>query len=120
MDPLRLSKLFAGLVKRAGIADGHLHILRHTFASNLLALNVHPKVASEMLGHSSTAITLGIYSHTRPSLQRDAARQLYGVLCCVLGFQERAADRGGLTLMLSDCCQNAWCKSAEDLRGIKQ
>src|SRR5262249_1088011 len=32
------------------------------------------KVASEMLGHSTIAITLDLYSHVTPTLQRDAAR----------------------------------------------
>jgi integrase len=34
---------------------------------------VHPKIASEMLGHSSIAITLDTYSHVIPGLADVAA-----------------------------------------------
>jgi hypothetical protein len=33
---------------------------------------VHPKVVSEMLGHASVSITLDLYSHVLPDMQRDA------------------------------------------------
>ena len=49
------------------------HDLRHTAATLLLLKGVHPKKVSEMLGHSSVAITLSIYSHVLPSMHRDAA-----------------------------------------------
>ena len=39
----------------------------------MLSRGVHPKVASEMLGHSTVAITLDLYSHVTPTIQRDAA-----------------------------------------------
>jgi integrase len=39
------------------------HDLRHTCATLLLTKGVHPKIVSEMLGHSSVSITLDIYSH---------------------------------------------------------
>ena len=34
---------------------------------------VHPKVASERLGHSKVGITLDLYSHVIPGMQEDAA-----------------------------------------------
>jgi hypothetical protein len=34
---------------------------------------VHPKVASERLGHSKVGITLDLYSHVLPNMQIDAA-----------------------------------------------
>jgi hypothetical protein len=42
----------------------------------LLEQGVHPKVVSEMLGHASVAITLDIYSHVSPDLQRQAVTGL--------------------------------------------
>ena len=39
------------------------HDLRHTAASLLLGRDVNPKKVSEMLGHSTVAITLDTYSH---------------------------------------------------------
>ena len=35
--------------------------------------NIHPKIASEMLGHSSVDITLDIDSHGLPNMQDQAA-----------------------------------------------
>jgi hypothetical protein len=39
----------------------------------MLANGVHPKVASERLGHSKVGITLDLYSHVIPGMQEDAA-----------------------------------------------
>ena len=50
--------------------------MRHTSATLMLAAGEHPKVASERLGHSQVGITLNIYSHAVPSLQREAATRL--------------------------------------------
>ncbi len=52
------------------------HDLRHTCATLLLGQGVHPKVVSEMLGHSTIAITLDTYSHVLPSMQDDAVQRL--------------------------------------------
>ncbi len=57
-----------------------LHTLRHTCASLLLAQGVHPKVVQEMLGHSTVAITMDLYSHVTPSLQTEAAQRLDAIL----------------------------------------
>jgi len=53
---------------------------RHTAATLLLAGRVNPKVVSEMLGHSTVAITLDIYSHVLPDMQQDAAATLEQLL----------------------------------------
>ena len=49
------------------------HDLRHTHPTLLLASGVHPKIASERLGHSKVGITLDLYSHVLPDMQADAA-----------------------------------------------
>ena len=38
----------------------------------MLASGVHPKIASERLGHSKVGITLDRYSHVLPNMQADA------------------------------------------------
>ena len=35
---------------------------------------MHPKVASEILGHATVAITLDLYSHVTESMQTEAAK----------------------------------------------
>lgn len=42
----------------------------------MLSNGVHPKVASERLGHSGVGITLDLYSHVLPGLQEDAAARV--------------------------------------------
>lgn len=42
------------------------HQLRHTFATNLLHADVHPKVAQYLLGHSSISVTFDTYTHHDP------------------------------------------------------
>jgi len=56
------------------------HDLRHTYATLLLTKGVHPKIVSEMLGRSSIAITLDIYSHVIPGLGDAAAVAMEDVL----------------------------------------
>jgi integrase len=53
-----------------------VHDLRHTCATLLLQRNVHPKLVQEMLGHSTIAITLDLYSHVIPALHGEVANQM--------------------------------------------
>jgi integrase len=68
------------LLRRAGLPDIRFHDLRHTCATLLLTRGVHPKIVSEMLGHSSIAITLDTYSHVIPGLGEVAASAMEDVL----------------------------------------
>ena len=63
---------FQPLLEKAGLPRIRLHDLRHTAATLLLLQGVHVKVVSEMLGHASIAITLDLYSHVLPDMQREA------------------------------------------------
>lgn len=45
-----------------------------------LEQGVHPKVVQERLGHASIAVTMDLYSHVMPTVQKDAAAQLEKVL----------------------------------------
>jgi integrase len=53
-----------------------LHDLRHAHATHMLSSGVHPKVASERLGHSKVGITMDLYSHVMPGMQEDAAARV--------------------------------------------
>jgi integrase len=64
---------FKPLLKEAGLPDIRFHDLRHTCATLLFTRGVHPKIVSEMLGHSSVSITLDVYSHVIPGLGDAAA-----------------------------------------------
>lgn len=56
------------------------HDLRHAHATHMLANGVHPKVASERLGHSRIGITLDLYSHVLPGMDADAAERVDAAL----------------------------------------
>jgi integrase len=60
--------------------DVRFHDLRHTCATLLLTKGVHPKIVSEMLGHSSVSITLDTYSHVIPGLGEVAAMAMEDAL----------------------------------------
>ena len=67
---------FRPLLERAGLPRIRFHDLRHSAATLLLQQGVHPKVVQERLGHSTISVTMDIYSHVMPTLQREAAQQL--------------------------------------------
>ena len=55
------------------ISERHVLSLRHTHATLLMKHSVHPKVASERLGHADITLTLQTYSHVLPQMQQQAA-----------------------------------------------
>lgn len=57
-----------------------LHGLRHTHATLLMQLGESPKVVQERLGHASISITMDLYSHVAPSMQRAAADRFAALL----------------------------------------
>jgi len=68
------------ILKEAGLPQIRLYDLRHTAATLALSAEVPVKVVSEMLGHSSVALTLDVYSHVLPHMQEDAARRMAALL----------------------------------------
>ena len=79
-SPSRVRWAFQRVLKSAGLPRIRFHDLRHTAATLLLGRGVHPKIVSEMLGHSTIAITLDLYSHVTPTMQREAAAVLDTVM----------------------------------------
>jgi integrase len=69
---------FKPLLKRAGLASQGFtfHSLRHTCATLLLARNIHPRIAQEMLGHATISQTMDTYSHVMPGMGDVAATAL--------------------------------------------
>ena len=71
---------FKKLLKQAELPDIRFHDLRHSAATLLFSLNIHPKVVQEMLGHSQISITMDIYGHVLPTMQEEAVSKLNDVL----------------------------------------
>ncbi len=71
-----LTRALDGLLRRAALPDVRFHDLRHSAATDWLKNGMHPKVASERLGHASVGITLDLYSHVTPTMQREAVEEI--------------------------------------------
>jgi integrase len=76
MQPRSLTRAWQQALGKTNLPLIRFHDLRHAHATHLLANGVHPKVASERLGHSKVGITLDLYSHVLPGMQEDAAARV--------------------------------------------
>lgn len=90
LQPRSLTHEWTRLLKDCDLPRIRFHDLRHAHATHLLSSGVHPKIASERLGHSKVGITLDLYSHVLPGMQADAAAVVDGVL---LAAQEKLAAK---------------------------
>jgi integrase len=82
-EPLQPNTLTIGWqreIAKTGLPRLTYHALRHSHATALLASGIHPKIASERLGHSKIGITLDLYSHVMPGMQEDAVAKLDAAL----------------------------------------
>lgn len=80
MEPRNVIRDFKGVLGKAGLPDIRFHDLRHTAATLMLQEGIHPKLVQERLGHSSISITLDTYSHVLPTMHKEAAIALDGLL----------------------------------------
>jgi len=58
-----------------------------------LALGIHPKLVSEMPGHSQIGITLDLYSHVTATMQQEAVRAFEGLFGSQVGSREGATEQ---------------------------
>lgn len=70
--PATFTSSWRMLADRAKV-DIRFHDLRHSHATQLLKQGIHPKVVSERLGHSTIMLTMDVYSHVLPDMQKEAA-----------------------------------------------
>jgi len=80
LQPRSITHEWVRLIGKTALPRIRFHDLRHAHATHLLASGVHPKVASERLGHSKVGITLDLYSHVLPGMQADAAARVDAAL----------------------------------------
>ena len=62
-EPRTIQAKFARITKKLGMRGAHLHTLRHTFAMRCLERGMGYKALSEILGHSSSKITIEHYDN---------------------------------------------------------
>lgn len=81
VDPRNLLRVMEVAAKSAGHAGGvGVHTLRHAAAYAWLEQGIHLKAVSDMLGHSSIAITGDVYGHSSQDTARAAVTGLAGQL----------------------------------------
>ncbi len=81
LNPNWVLDRFKKLLKRAGLPDMRLHDLRHSIATILLSMGVHPKVVQELLGHNRIQETVDTYSQVLPVIHREAIKRLEDHCC---------------------------------------
>lgn len=60
----------------AGVPVTSVHLTRKACASLLVALDVHPRVAMQILRHSKISVTMEVYAEVVSSATKDALRRL--------------------------------------------
>ncbi|RVX46261.1 site-specific recombinase XerD [Nonomuraea polychroma] len=75
IEPRNFNRAFESHCRRAGVPRIRVHDTRHTCASLLAALDVHPRVAMRILRHSQISMTMDVYTQvpspeTRRALDR--------------------------------------------------
>lgn len=80
MAPMWITQEWIRTKRKLDLPGIRFHDLRHAHATHMLASGVHPKIASERLGHSKIGITLDLYSHVMPGMQEDAAARVDAAL----------------------------------------
>jgi integrase len=92
-QPNSLTHAFTTFLAAQGSKRVRFHDLRHSHATHMLAAGIHPKVASERLGHSKVGITLDLYSHVLPGMQGEAATQVNALISGEIERQRAAAAK---------------------------
>ena len=63
-------------LSRAGLRRVNMHSLRHSFASALIMAGAPVTEVQSLLGHSSPAVTLKVYSHWFKNVETDSVDRL--------------------------------------------
>jgi integrase len=64
LEPRNFYRSFQSRCRAAGVRSVPVHSTRRTCASLLAALDVHPRVAMQILRHSQIAVTMNVYTET--------------------------------------------------------
>ena len=80
ISPNYLSKTFRSIMDKSGLPHIRLHDLRHSLASNLIAMGISYVDVQSLLGHANASTTLDIYSHATRNSQENIANILQNTL----------------------------------------
>jgi integrase len=76
LEPRNFHRAFVDRAKRADVPVIPVHLTRKACASLLVALDVHPRVAMQILRHSQIAVTMEVYSQVVGASTKEALRRL--------------------------------------------
>lgn len=76
MEPRTLQYRLKKYTEECGLTGVHFHTLRHSFATRCVEVGFEIKSLSEILGHSSTKITLDRYVHASLELKKSNMEKL--------------------------------------------
>jgi integrase len=76
IEPRNINRAFDIRCARAGIRRITVHDTRRTCGSLLAALDVHPRIAMQILRHSRIALTMEIYTQVPDEVTRAALKRL--------------------------------------------
>lgn len=76
LEPRTLQYRMKRYTEECGLEGVHFHTLRHSFATRCVEVGFEIKSLSEILGHSSTKITLECYVHSSMELKRENMEKL--------------------------------------------
>lgn len=68
-------------IRAAGHDSPHItpHVFRHTFATRAIEAGMQPQVLKTILGHSSLAMTMDLYSHVLPETRAEEMEKIASV-----------------------------------------
>jgi hypothetical protein len=72
IDPRTLNRKFTARCDAAGVRRLTVHDARHTCATLLVDLDVHPRVIMRILRHADQAVTMEIYANASSAATREA------------------------------------------------
>jgi integrase len=76
LEPRNFHRDFKARCAKADVRVIPVHAVRRTCASLLVALDVHPRVAMQILRHSQIAVTMNVYSEVSSKETRAALKRL--------------------------------------------
>lgn len=76
LDPRNFHRMFKERAAKAGVPVIPVHSTRHTCASLLVDLDVHPRIAMAILRHSQIAVTMQVYSQVAAPGMKEALDRL--------------------------------------------
>ena len=74
--PESLTRMWNRFLEKHQLKHIRFHDLRHSCATAMLEAGIDPKTVQNRLGHSDITMTLNIYAHCTPTMDRNAAQKL--------------------------------------------